>query len=415
MVATARALLAVALAGFVLLGCAREPRWQAKPRHAEDLVEILLGLVPESDFHREVHASEVGIVPIRERLRPCCAFGAGLQTRLGSVPVLGFKLDNVIGVEDLGPHSYDSGLLAVDTSRGEFLSSENNGLIYTCHGGFMDTAHVRDYADWMVFTTATLARHLHTGATIELPWEGGHRRLVLDAVDAETLDTYGIRRLAIPLGQWITFQLSLWHEIITWYGWSNYGAFPEYASAFSPEDLYSNLLGINLSAAVIYSRAANTDLVYDDTMTRFLEATLEALKAVPAPEGERAIFAVDGLWWDSSRRLPDRALIRRRYMDYASPLEPWLVPDAQGDPICPRSIEPVPLHIPQRVGSVELASLVRLEIDVAENLPIPFPFPRPPSRTITDADFPAIIEKIRAAAREEFGPLVDRPDPEPEP
>jgi Protein of unknown function (DUF4056) len=37
-----------------------------------------------------------------------------------------------------------------------------------------------------------------------------------------------------------------WHEIAIWYGWANVPMFSERPSAFSPEDMYSNLLGIRI-------------------------------------------------------------------------------------------------------------------------------------------------------------------------
>ena len=65
---------------------------------------------------------------------------------------------------------------------------------------------------------------------------------------------------------------------------------------------------------------------------------------------------------------------------------------------------------PPHLGDLDLSKLASLEIDVAEGLPVPFPLPRPPSRRITQADFPAIIAAARAQAIEEFGPEADRPD-----
>ena len=73
--------------------------------------------------------------------------------------------------------------------------------------------------------------------------------MVIKPVDPEIVAAHGRRAVAVPLAQWIAFQLSTWHEIATWFGWSALSIFPEEASAFSPEDLYSNLLGIRIAGA----------------------------------------------------------------------------------------------------------------------------------------------------------------------
>ncbi|OWA85706.1 hypothetical protein BV377_29140, partial [Klebsiella pneumoniae] len=39
----------------------------------------------------------------------------------------------------------------------------------------------------------------------------------------------------------LAFEIALWHEIAQWYGFQSVPGFSEEISAFSPEDLYSNL------------------------------------------------------------------------------------------------------------------------------------------------------------------------------
>ncbi len=366
------------------------------------------------NFDRDVLASEVPVVPMRRRLRPCCAFGAGLQTRLGSMPVPGLKLKNILSVEDLGPHVYDSGLLVAQSSRGEILSAENNGLVYTCRAGFIDTAHVRDYADWMLFMASAIARSLETGAVIELPPEGGQRRVVLEPVDPEILERHGRKNLTVPLAEWLTFKFSVWHEIATWYGWAALSLFPEYASAFSPEDLYSNALGIKLTTAAIETDSAGTDLLYDEAIDGLTRGALELLGATSERQGVRAMGLVDGVWWDSSKRLPAKELVLRRDMDIDR-IEPWRVSQAYDSEqmrawqaeSCENE-KPVPLTVADGLPGLDFSSIVRLEIEVA--VPDPFPFPDPESRVITQADFPYLMEQIRRQNEEEFGPGADRPE-----
>src|SRR5262249_8746720 len=195
-----------------LAGCISGPKWLAQRSVNNDMVAQALDEPPSSE--RRVKPSEVPEIPVRMNLRPCCAFGDQLRASLGPIPIPFFSLDNVITVDQLGPHKYDSSAFSTEgSSRKNAFSSENNGMLYTCRGGFIDTAHVRDYADWTLFWTAAAARSIETGATIEIPPEGGQRRVQIKPLPSQLIERYGLRRLSIKMGQWIAFQLSIWHEM----------------------------------------------------------------------------------------------------------------------------------------------------------------------------------------------------------
>jgi hypothetical protein len=163
-------------------------------------------LLQDDGTHRllsSLSSEEIPEVPVRKRLRPCCAFGSELRARLGPIPIPGFSVLNVRDAEDLGPHTYDSGLLQLgyEGRPGMRVDPERNGLVYTCRGGFIDTAHVRDYVDWTLFLASRLGRHLATGVVLDLPAEGGARRVILRPVDAELIDELGTRRLTLWLAE----------------------------------------------------------------------------------------------------------------------------------------------------------------------------------------------------------------------
>ena len=65
---------------------------------------------------RELFPEEVPNIPIRQRLRPCCAFGSELGAKLGPIPVPFFRISNVLDLHDIGPHTYDSGFLLARVS-----------------------------------------------------------------------------------------------------------------------------------------------------------------------------------------------------------------------------------------------------------------------------------------------------------
>jgi hypothetical protein len=406
----------VLLGAIPCSGCVYAPRWQAEEAVPPELVAYTLD--EPGAMHRELRPQDIPALPVRVGLRPCCAFGTHLQASLGSIPVPVFSIGNIRSADELGPHKYDSGAVSIRGSASKSaFSTENNGLVYTCRGGFIDTAHVRDYADWTLFWAATIARSSATGTTVELPPEGGRRRVIIRPLPAKLLERYGLRQTAVMLAQWLAFQLSIWHEIATAYGWASIDLYPEYVSSFSPEDLYSNLLGIKIGGGILMQTGSSaSDSRYDQSMDMWLQATLRHLQPVPVDAGTAAMYLVDGVWWDSRARLPDPRLVLRRNLDAGDALTPWLISRAYGSPEmtawaekeCGGSEPPVILRRRDAAQGIAFRDLLTLEVDV--EVKDPFPFPRSGSTRITQADFPTILESVRQRIVEVLGPGSDRPE-----
>lgn len=105
--------------------------------------------------------------PLPKGLRPCCAFGYDLHAELLGLPVPFYQLNNVVTVDSLGHHQYNDHLYSgVANLIG--LSGENNGIVYTLRGGFIDTAHVRDTADMTVYIFSQLLPKLGQAFTLNL-------------------------------------------------------------------------------------------------------------------------------------------------------------------------------------------------------------------------------------------------------
>ena len=404
----------------LLAACGTAQKWSGVPSAQPDLVAREISPELSDD---DMRAEDVPDIPVPRQLRPCCAFGTGLKVTLLSVPVPGVQLGNIVSVDDLGLHQFDNGAFAIESSRpgGPPINDEHNGLIYTCRGGFIDTAHLRDWADWTLALGAHIARTLETGTTIVLSDEGGQRRVVVAPVDPALIAAHGRRDIAVPLAQWIAFQLSLWHEIATWFGWSALPMFPEEASAFSPEDLYSNLLGIRIAGTLVYGYGVASEAAYNENMHVTIARLLHRLGAQPVEIGHDAALAVDGTWWDSSVALPAKQLLRRRNFSEGPHLTPWLVTESPASShfkasiaaACADSGGPVTLSVPETCAGpkVPCGDIASVEITVSDAVAARgFPFPRLGDPRVTQADFPAIIAAIRAANATEFGPDADRPD-----
>lgn len=375
----------------VASGCVKLTAWRADPVSA-------------------VHQLD-GDMPAPSSLRPCCAFGDAQHVDLGPVPVPGVQLDNVVALPDLGEHQYDNGAAPIgsDDERRVF-ETERNGLIYTCRGGFIDTAHVRDYADWTVFFTAQIGRRIDAGGDIALKDEGGKRVVHVKPVPAKTIQRIGRRPLLVALARWTAFQLSIWHEISTWCGWSSSSVFPETSSAFSPEDLYSNLVGASMAAEILKAQHARSEGDYNKSMDVWLPMTLRSLGVVPPSTTRAVLGAVDTRWWDSTKRLPAFELVIRRNFDITDPLKPWLLPPNVGSPAlrqelqqrCGAGARAEPLPLPSSLGGVRFSDVVTLEFHPQDSVAEHVPFITRGS-TITQQDFPKVLEALRKEAIVDFG------------
>ena len=411
-----RGAIVVALACvLVLSSCSIVPRWRTDDAPASRDAARLFRAEGAVGAPRDPSAGEVAEVPMRVKMRPCCAFGAQLRVRVGPVPVPLYFFGNMVDRSTLRHHVYDSGSSTFGSrgGRAELIHSEGNGLAYTCHGGFVDVAHVRDNADAALYLITAIARRLETGGSVPLPEEGAGVHVELKPVIPELISLRGRWQLAIPLGQWVAFQSAVWHEIVTWFGWSTFALFPEKVSSFSPEDLYSDLLGARIAAAVVSQRGARDEFAYNRNMDQWVDRTLEILRAVPAETAEEAMLAVDGVWWDSTRRIPDVSLVLRRNFDVGDTLHPWLVPRSRVGPKLRAACgdEPSPLTIanPGSINGIQFDELVSLVVDLPPELASQEPFASIGPR-LTQKDFPRIVEFLRRENVRMFGPGADRPD-----
>jgi len=414
--ASARALLLLLLAAST--ACARLQQWNvdSEQRVRDDLVADALD-DHEGERGVGVDASLAADLPPPAKLRPCCAFGTEMKVRMGALPVPLVALGTVVGPDDLGPHRYDNGLVpAGGGDHRAWVDEERNGVVYTCRGGFVDIAHVRDYADLTLAIFAQLLRRMDGGGSIELPDQGARLRIRVEPVPGAGSASPGRIELALAGAQWLAFQVSIWHEIATWYGFAALEMWPERVSAFSPENLYSNLLGIKLAAGIIRSGGAKSEIDYDLNMDAWIRQALRQLAAVPRTSGVAAMRSVDGSWWDSQVRLPDWRFVRRRNLAVGERIEGWRVEQARGDgaqpPVlaeCRDAPSPLALRNPGGFEGTAFRDAFTLEIEVGEAMAERFPFPRADTRVVTQEDLPGIIELIREENAREFGPRADRP------
>jgi hypothetical protein len=406
------------LAAALIAGGCHTDRWQAGAKGRAPEYAVAKALDDVAGGAADISADAVPVIRPPGALRPCCALGVDLQVAVGRVPIPGLEIGNVTGGDRLGHHRFNNGFLSLDRrdERG-WVDNEANGIVYTCRGGFLDTAHVRDNADIMLACISAVARLLDSGGSFELPSQGGRIEARIAAMDPAILEKYGRRELTLPMAAWLAFQVSIWHEIATWYGYTSLTGWPEKLSAFSPEDLYSNLVGIKIAAGIVDERGASSGDEYNRSMDAWIEQVGKRLGALSTNQSRAAVQSMDGIWWDSTRRVPDWQLVRKRSFDTGPVVAPWLVADATPPPDagkrftgCDAGSDPVVLRAPDGFEGLLFRDYMTLTIDVGDEMAAAgFPFVRDGSRSITQDDFPRIIGEVRREIVEAFGAGADRP------
>jgi len=215
------------------------------------------------------------------------------RMRLGYIPTA------TLGVvfaepEKIGPHAY------------AFSLSGSGGLVYTCRGGVVDIDHIRGAADNTRYLIQQTRKTLKGGQSEFvhcLSGEMSRHRITItypagwtDRPNKEAI----IEEVAVEVGAYAAFNATIWHEIMTWFGTRFAGIEPEFNSAFSWEDTYSNLLGVHLAKEAM----RDTHRSYDTAMTTLLTETLRELQVQPRSTAIAAAESVRGRWY-TGNLVPD--------------------------------------------------------------------------------------------------------------
>jgi len=349
-----------------------------------------------------------GVIPDKGLRSPASevvvkGFHFGPRIRYGAYPT------SILGTpwagEKLGTHGY------------YFRPSEKNGIAYTCRGGHIDIMHVRIAADW----TAYLA-----GESYKLIMKGGDHfsyKLLVDRSRSHLYLSYPenwkslskdqqsqiAREVALALGPYLTFTMVTWHEIMTWYGFNCIGLPTEYASAFSWEDSYSNLLGVKLGSQALQ----DTERPYNEAMKLVLDEEMAKLGVQPAKVSKQVSESVYGSWYTG--RVSMFVDLRRRNFDIGlddGSITPVLLPDAPG---C-EGAKPISYPVPTLEALAKHGFFARLEIEPREwekNRVLRIVHPdKKGKRIIPEEHFPTIMAQIRKEAEAKFGAeMVADPEP----
>lgn len=297
----------------------------------------------------------------------------------------------------LGQHSYKS-------SKGE-----ENGIMYTCRGGHIDIAHLRKGADWTVFLAERTLDQLKANKTkfsfklyepskyfVHVEYPENWRSLP----DEERQQI--AREISIRLGQYFSFIGCTWHEIVTWFGYRPFVLYPEFASAFSWEDCYSNLLGVNIAAEAL----RDTQHEYDEAVTQALIRELDSQGPQPKKTAVRAAEKMRGKWFTGDFLFLIN--LKGRNLDIGlddGHITPWLVPSLDECPGAKPKDSPVPnLDFLADYGFSVKLEIEPREVEKAKILKAAYPNTKKRSKRIEPAvHFRAIMNQIEREAEKKFG------------
>lgn len=322
-------------------------------------------------------------------------FSGAPRIRFGSYP--SSNIGTFFKGPDLGTHGYG------------FRLSKQDGIAYTCRGGHIDVIHVRIAADWTAYLAAVTYRHLmnHEGSFSCGLAVDRSKSIVTFTYPANWDSLPKIQQMAIAkevalaIGPYLTFTMTTWHEMLTWYGFKCMGPFPEFPSAFSWEDSYSNLLGTIVGARAL----RDSQHKYNEAVKIVIDQEMQKLGIQPAHVARQASESVRGKWFTGN--VIFHVEMKKRNFDIGLEngyITPILVPEVS---TCPDA-QPLPLPVPRLDVLAQYGFSVKTEIEPHEwekdkILRVVYGN-RPQNRIIPDQQFALIMDDIRQQATAKYGP-----------
>lgn len=331
------------------------------------LLSIILLTVAINAQAKELNSSDFKRGTPPRVIRTCCAFG----NEVGYVAVPYLKHSDIVSGDEIGPHSYLGG------------RNEGNGIVYTYRGGFIDLGHLRDQADWTAYLNSLIKENRGNGDfEIVLGHEAGRKTLQLNIPK-----DFSDQDAAFLAGR-IAYDLSVWHEIATWYGASTVPLVPERYSSFSAEDDYSNQLGATLGIQAVLSEKP-----YNEAMTELLKNKLDTLHMVKTYEEScKAMELVEGEWWSKYYRFPNKRFLLTHEVAKYDTTYPLLVPELTNDDTCPI---PVTISL-ENSKNVRFENFYTLKFNLNGKLPYKKLFSqRKSKKQITNSDFATLLMHIK--------------------
>ena len=317
-----------------------------------------------------------------------CNFNAP-KVRIGFLPTSTFGI-SFPNPNNLGQHSY------------RFSLFENGGIVYTCKAGHIDIDHVRGCADatkYLVSKTRECLMKGKEGFSFTFTMERSAHQIKfsypqnwsnLPRNEKEKI----AEEISFAVGPYVAFNGTVWHEILTWFGTHFAGFEPEFNSAFTWEDVYSNLIGSRLAVEAL----KDPNHSYNEAMTAAISRELIELGVQPAKKAKEASEKMRGKWFTGN--LVIDTLKKNTDIGLDGFVTPVIVPGICEDE--PLSLAVPDLDILSNYGLSIKYTILPKEFEKGKILRIIYPDGN--GKTIEPAkDFPKIMEFIEKEATEKYG------------
>jgi len=274
---------------------------------------------------------------------------------------------------------------------GAHNSSEKNGIVYTCKGGFIDLAHLRNSVDWTKLFAEKTSKHLQNNKEFSFKLDEPSRYFVKLNCPSNWDNLLNLEReritknVSVELGQYFAYTGTTWHEILTWFGYKSLGIYPEFGSSFTCEDNFSNLLGTYIAADVLKKGYQD----FDKSITNALYEKLDKLGVQPSHIAKKSSKSMKG----------------KRHFDIG--LDGYVIPLVVKG-ICERE-EVISYPVPTGdISEYSFSMQLKVEPREWESSKI-LNIVRKQKYIVPNEDFPVIMNYIRQDAIRRYGVNVDKP------
>lgn len=263
--------------------------------------------------------------------------------------------------DTLGTHFLDANCMGKHCYGSSCL--ERNGIVYTCKGGHIDICHSRIAADNVRYiqdkAKKTLLKDSRT-FDFKLKVEPSTYYVTLDyPPNWKKLSKREKARIAdevsMELGPYLTYIMTTWHEVLTWFGFKTMAFVPEQPSAFSWEDVYSNVFGTRIGVMALQDKKHS----YNTAVTLAFQKELKNFGIQTRETARKASDKVRGIWYEGTLI----AEMKVRNLDVGLDdgfVSPMLVPG-----VC-RGAAPEPLPVPKLSKLYTYGFKMTLEVGMKE-------------------------------------------------
>ena len=266
------------------------------------------------------------------------------------------------------------------------------GIGYSLNGGFIDTTHIGECCLWTQYLEQELYEELKQGdKSFDLKINKPNLEFHIKIGYPKNPTNEDLKKISVELAGYLVYNWCVIHEAMSWYGYKSTGLVKEFESAFSPEDLYSDVLGIHIA-----QEALSSGEDFDVACLKILKEKMGELKLQNSSMVNRAIEKIIGNWWNGKFWPRNKVWVRNWDIGLDGNITSLLVKEISKEKV-PISL-PVP-KIPQVAGYV---IKVEVEADGKQAKKLLKLAGKGPRDNLVLQDFKKIMPKLRKEAEKKL-------------